>query len=543
MDNDPTKTPHSSSAYEITPRHVDMLSAYMESKLPEADEEGILGTLELGGAERFNPDEGMLDYDKQTRTILLVDLVKEGSKKLLGDCDIPEGARIALIDPKGVQKGGDDGKITRGIAFMRPGEAELIGRKKEGHSETLDIRPEETLGISRGHVHVRVDEEGNVFVRDNNSTNGTVISTGKYARDALEAIGDHHEHALYLKQQLGMVAVEQTLPKPAEQRETKPKEYELPSIEGAKKRIEAIISSDQDSTLANELRALGSSPEEIIAKLNKNKGKGDEEARSRIRDILTTRLHMLMETMPTQVKDNAEKNTSNHERHGLRQKMPSREYVVELALSYLDGSFDPHIESRDGHGPGGVGEHRQAAQKILESFTPEEKPEEGEQLEFTEDRLKAYLIELKATADVMVHNLENVAGATDNLQHDLQMGMTDTDQLGYNMGQINQYVEHILDTINEERRKLGNLKQFLEPGSSDESEAELVLQRLGEALNTLDSVRNASVYGYMQALPYNEDQMLVMQLQQFAHKNEFNDQISNQLRRVGADLNTITEKR
>lgn len=138
--------------------------------------------------------------------LLVVDLQENGGDQWVEGCDVPKGARIAVIDPKGMQIA-EDGTVTKGVHFMSPGDYFRVGRRSpvaRQHFDMTDVR-----ALSSGHLDIQVTKDGFVIARDNNSTNGTIASVGEYARSAVNEIGEHHKHHERFKVIIGKTAVEE----------------------------------------------------------------------------------------------------------------------------------------------------------------------------------------------------------------------------------------------------------------------------------------------------------------------------------------------
>ncbi len=308
---------------------------------------------------------------------------------------------------------------------------------------------------------------------------------------------------------------------------------ELPTFEAAKERVAAIAAPGAMSMLAKELMTLGSTPEAIVRELHDN-----SEAQDDVRSVLTVRLHMLLDEMPDQIKDGREKNVADPKLYGGKLKMPSRDYTVEIALAYLDGSFKADTQERGGHGKDGIGEHRTAAQKILESFAkeaPQTKPEEKEL--FTDDRLQVMALELRGETEVVSGELGRLLspdGLIAALRNDLQQSFVDTDVLAQYAVNLRVTMERSMDTLLREVYTINKLMgaASFHDNPQDVAKAESLRGSLQLAANVLDGARNSWSTAHVFALVQNADQQLVLQLKAANTNGMLEEQLVNEIEKT-----------
>lgn len=189
-------------------------------ELPEAPNEnfGLMATVDLGGSlmkpEFYHAQDENAEKpsDSRFQMLLVVDLEAEGGSRWAEGSDIPEGARIAIIDPKGMQTD-ENGRVTKGIDFIPRGKGLVIGREEPRSQSKFDIADSED--VSPKHLDIGVSSDGKVVIRDRGSRSGTIVGTGEMAREAVNGIGTEHEHHLVFKQYLGDTALSQSVVEPA----------------------------------------------------------------------------------------------------------------------------------------------------------------------------------------------------------------------------------------------------------------------------------------------------------------------------------------
>lgn len=246
-----------------------------ELPIPPKENVGLAAVLDIGGKmpdptfEYGESKERSSVKESDFTMLLAVDLRVDGAEKWVEGCDIPNGATAALIDPKGM-KISPDGKVNEGVTFLAPGGALIIGRGqyKEGDPQSGFRRLSvDASAVSYKHLDIAVDKSGTLAIRDRYSTNGTLVSTGEAARDAVNEIGEHHEHHMRFKRVLGEEATEQVLSIPtAEVTMQSLKDAEKrPDNDAAVKKLASILGSNGKGGggLGEELRKLGPGPEDI----------------------------------------------------------------------------------------------------------------------------------------------------------------------------------------------------------------------------------------------------------------------------------------
>lgn len=331
-----------------------------------------------------------------------------------------------------------------------------------------------------------------------------------------------------------LTAAEIVEPSP-EQRE-RPKE--LQTTEAAKKRIEAITAAGPEaSTLAAVLLAAGESPEAVLGRL------GNRETRDSVRAALRTRLGMLIQEMPERIQMNTEKNAEP--RLGYQAKIRSQDYAIEIALAYLDGSFKA-TESLDGDGEGGIGQHRTAAQKLLESFTPDAQSDAKEKLQFNADRLQSFMLELGGrvgTAALEMSLITSANGVLDVVQQDLRSDFIDTDNLADYAAAISAKVEQTILSLNSEIGRMHTLEGELNrDGTADMSKIEHVEQKVYEVITLLDTASHSYVGSMLNVnqFRYGDVGHTVSQLRLIARNgSQFEDELMGPFQRAKAILDEL----
>lgn len=183
-----------------------------------------------------------------------------------------------------------------------------------------------------------------------------------------------------------------------------------PKQVAAAKRVESIMgeNGDADSSLANTLREAGANPLDIVMKLaDKESG---AKLRSGVLNVLSRRMADLLAEgghFHKRIQENMPNNLK-HVPGGFgyeKDKYPSDEYVVLLALAKLDGSFD---DAQAGSGYKDLpkshqhnGQHRQAADTLLESFNDKAKSTAPER-DLTDDEV---IQEARQVIDELRNNL------------------------------------------------------------------------------------------------------------------------------------------
>lgn len=188
-------------------------------ELPEAPSEnfGLMATVDLGGSlmkpEFYHAQDENAEKpsDSRFQMLLVVDLEAEGGSRWAEGADIPEGAKIAILDPKGMQTA-EDGRIVKGIDFLSRGQGLIIGKDVPRSRDKFDIASSEA--VSPKHIDIGVNPNGQVVIRDRGSLHGTIVGTGERAREAVNGIGSEYEHHLVFKQNLGEAALSQAVVEP-----------------------------------------------------------------------------------------------------------------------------------------------------------------------------------------------------------------------------------------------------------------------------------------------------------------------------------------
>ncbi len=190
---------------------------------PSPEDNGLMAVLDLGGIApdktfEYGPDvaqssaEDSPPTESDAKMLLFVDLKDDVGKRWVEGCDIPEGASLAVIDARGVELD-ENGKVQRGVVFVRPGESLVVGRRTD-----KGAHPEFATGNARAvsalHLNVGVDSAGKVLVKDRGSTSGTEYRTGFMAREAVRGLAERHVHSDHFKMVLGEEAIENTVEDP-----------------------------------------------------------------------------------------------------------------------------------------------------------------------------------------------------------------------------------------------------------------------------------------------------------------------------------------
>lgn len=404
---------------KMSPEGVRVLEKGIVYQLPTPAEGnfGLAAVLDIGGKmPDANFDYGdMKDVppvqESDFTMLLAIDLRAEGADKWVNGCSVPEGATTALIDPKGMQID-QDGTVTEGVLFLKPGSALIIGRGdyRDGDPQSgfkrLSVK---AAAVSYKHLDVGVDKEGNIAIRDRNSTSGTLMSTGEAARDAVNEIGEHHEHHMRFKRVLGEEATAQVVPEPEQElspsdrlreslRELQPEIEKAPDIAAARKKLENILGTNSKGggTLGEALRNLGPNPEAIRRRLQ-DKGK----ERSDVLALLEQRARQLSQSkdaegksrfLPGVVEGRMKDVKAASSAAGEVSQMESLAYVAQIAYDKLSGDFE--VNASDSEGGLNDGHHRDAAEKVLADFAKEQVTE-TEALLAENERVKVFFEHVK----------------------------------------------------------------------------------------------------------------------------------------------------
>lgn len=211
---EPEKLLESSAHILLKPDTVEVLekggtTVPYELPKPPVENHGLVAVLDIGGKmpdANYSYGEGVPPVqESDMKMLLVVDLRENDGKNWVLGSEVPAGAAYALVDAKGIEID-SDGCVTRGVHFMKPGDAFTIGRGVPQARERFDI--EHAMAVTSRHLDLAVDGGGRMLVRDKGSTNGTIVSTGEYARQAVNEIGEHHLHHARFKAALGGEAVE-----------------------------------------------------------------------------------------------------------------------------------------------------------------------------------------------------------------------------------------------------------------------------------------------------------------------------------------------
>jgi hypothetical protein len=201
----------------------DILQPGVSSELPQAGEHdaGMMAVIDMAcwGSYKDGVEDAAQrqELERDFTSLIVVDLAHGKGDLWLDGADIPDGARLAVIDAKRLalhrsEQGDGDEKVTvnNGVMFVHPGETKQIGR---GHTDSgLDMTEART--VSSNHMEISIGNDGEVLVRDTNSRFQTIVQTGEYARNAVMELEDHHEHATRFRQILGAEAVENVVSDP-----------------------------------------------------------------------------------------------------------------------------------------------------------------------------------------------------------------------------------------------------------------------------------------------------------------------------------------
>ncbi|GEM_PF-3295356 len=294
-------------------------------------------------------------------------------------------------------------------------------------------------------------------------------------------------------EEIGEVALEAIgVEEPAGKDELKPTEAEIdPKRQAAIARIQAIIGEhgDADSSLADVLREAGSSPLEIITKLaDKESG---AKLRSGVQNVLSRRMADLLAEgghFHTRIQENMPNNLK-HVPGGFgyeKDKYPSDEYVVLLAMAKLDGTFD---DAQAGSGYKDLpkdhqhnGQHRQAADTLLESFSAKTK-DDGPERDITNDEIiqkaRQAVDDLRSNIVDYVHlNEEDLI----RIQDMVQGNFFDTDHVDDVTNQIAARLQQTYQTFQDTIGTIHRLKSDTENGTLEDVRREHMLESAATSL-------------------------------------------------------------
>lgn len=204
---------NSGAVLNLGDTHPSYLHSGIPTELSDApiENHGLMAVLDLGGkveSPSFRYGEAAKKPqtpEEHLKMLLVVDLDTPDGERWIEGRPRPEGAKVALIDPKGLQID-ENGAVTKGIMFVGRGEQIDVGRVVPHSQKAFDIKG--AASVSANHLSVAVTKDGKVCVQDRGSTNGTIVSTGEYARDAVNEIGEHHEYHERFKQIIGEKVLE-----------------------------------------------------------------------------------------------------------------------------------------------------------------------------------------------------------------------------------------------------------------------------------------------------------------------------------------------
>lgn len=177
---------------------------------PPAENKGLIAALDLGGrvadqAFTYGVNEDQAFEDEHFKLLLVVDLENEFGMHWVEGCDVPEGAKIAIIDPKYLVVD-ENNRVAKGVHFLRRGEGWVIGKNIQSVRNKMYI--EHAAAVSDRHLEIGVTKKGKVLLKDLESKYGTIVSTGEHARGGVGAIGEEFEHHIRFKEIIGAEAVD-----------------------------------------------------------------------------------------------------------------------------------------------------------------------------------------------------------------------------------------------------------------------------------------------------------------------------------------------
>ena len=524
---------------------LDYLQSGIETKLPDDDTDGICGVLELASS-RDRQDTEFLDT--QGRRLIVLDIQKARKGRLaeflagLDETETPEHS-IALLDIRALQKTEGGPGFEKGILILSPGEDPyLLGRGADETKQAFGWDEHQAGGISSRHLDIRVTDHG-VFARDRKSMNQTILATGKYAQESIMASPEHHEHVAHIKQLLGEEAVEEVIAPPEEASESPEADASIVTKPSNTKHIEAMAESEKSQNtvtaearvaaiigkdslggghLGEKLRLAGSSPDEIVKALAESSD--NQELRDEILNTLRVRMTQLLD-QGGQFHERVQRNDPDNKKsvplgfNYKREKYTSDEYVCLLALAKLDGSFDIKLATQgisdlpadDIH----AGQHRQAADTLLESFAKEQS---GPEIEIPPS--DEFLREIHhAVIELSAQLGDNFRLSSEKMEEILtlvKMPMFNTQDIEWRITEVAAVYSDAHAKINNTQRKIRNAKHMIdtENGSNAKLDEQIEMidtqiHRANETLRTNEYRGGLDMINHMNSdLAYDSNMLL-----------------------------------
>lgn len=540
--------------FQASDNHLDYIDNNGDTRLPQPDSDGIIGLLELAGDTDIRVENEFLEFSGSRMILLDAQAAKNGKLNVILSKippeNLPDGS-VILLDARALELNSESGIFESGILVIEPSkETHTIGRAQQKSRETFGWNEyQHGKGISANHFDVRNDESG-VYVSDRGSRNRTVLATGTYARESIDASYEHNEHVIEIKRALGEQAtndvVEITVDRPQqlivskEEVTANQREFVYPSSATAQVYMETLLNNSNKSTLANVLRSFGADPSEVLLLLQNEKNNMTQNGiRDAVKQTLMVRLESIIETLPSemhQLRMNTIKNINNAERYGYPGKMDSRDYAVEIALSYLDGSFDVARETQDPSG----GHHRKTAKLLLTEFLKETTSKSDHFESGVEEnpsrvvaRQKAHEFQQHAG---MLHS--SILGISSNLKESFMRGYADTENASSDM-------RRIADGFDEVMMALSHSMSTLTAAS--ESDETLItqqhIQELRELVSYMNQARDSFTFDLIRSRQYYPlDEQALEQTRNIVNNGMYDEQVDRPLRYIISRLEQLSSE-
>lgn len=303
-----------------------------------------------------------------------------------------------------------------------------------------------------------------------------------------------------------------------------------PDVIHAEETIATIIGENgkDGGSLGEVLRTADGDPTAIRAALDQKTG--DPELRDRVLSLLRVRFHQLraqggkFHERPQDDPDNNEKSVPlgfGYEKNKYR----SSEYVIRLALAKLDGTFD--LKKSEFDTPNDLpndhehaGQHRQAADVVLESFMEEKVATKAELTGEESPELQEAARIIEETRELIDQKARESGYSIDYLSEIAHQPMIDTEQASQAVYQIGIALKEIQLQAEEARQRITRTMSDM-PATADN---QATINRLDETAYALRGIVNrmddglgmdgvARAASLIDQLPY--DQNMVLELRSY----------------------------
>ncbi len=238
--------------------------------------------------------------------------------------------------------------------------------------------------------------------------------------------------------------------------------------------------------LGDALRGFGSSPAEIRARLDRQKG--DPAARDKILRVLYTRANSLFQgkVFLSGVDAGRDKPIPKDLGYDVS-SMESVHWVAMLALARMDGSWREDFAPATGEDTTNNGHHRDAAEKVLASFAKEQ-VEDKVQIDLGET-LNALRKELSGYNDNLTHFTKQYAEARTRLLNHTTQELNDIAHRRVDTGLLEQALGDMQQTIYHTRALIGDIYKRVQLAQRMLAEHADTMKRAGSSDEELFGIR------------------------------------------------------